>query len=273
MTTSDPSADYPLGNTDVEHERLIRQAKLVAPTTERFFREAGIQPGQRVLDIGSGVGDVAMLVARLVTSSGEVVGIERDPKSIAKARARANEAGLNNVSFNESDVGEFRDEKPFDAAVGRLILMYLPDPAAALRSISRLVQQGGVLVFHEPSWVPALAHLARLPLWFSTASLIDKTMRAFANQEMGMELYRTFVEAGLPAPAMRMELSLGKEPDLAQWYHDLLCVLRPRIEQLQLSTKSLGTPETLVQRLQAEVAESKTVACLFGSVGAWCRKA
>src|ERR1043166_9195698 len=130
MTTSDPFADYPLGNTDAEHERLIRQAKLVAPTTERFFREAGIGPGQRVLDIGSGVGDVAMLVARLVGTSGEVVGIERDPKSIGKARARVKEARLRNVSYNESDVGDIRDEKPFDAAVGRFILMYLPDPVA-----------------------------------------------------------------------------------------------------------------------------------------------
>src|SRR5215831_7807702 len=106
MTTSDPFSDYPLGNTDAEHERLIRQAGLIAPMTERFFREAGIGPGQRVLDIGSGVGDVAMLVARLVGSSGEVVGVERDPKSIAKARVRVTEARFHNVTFTESDVGE-----------------------------------------------------------------------------------------------------------------------------------------------------------------------
>jgi Methyltransferase domain len=66
-----------------------------------------------------------MLVARLVGPSDEVVGIERDPKSVAKARARVTEAGLHNVSFNESDVGEIPDGKPFDAAVGRFILMYL----------------------------------------------------------------------------------------------------------------------------------------------------
>jgi hypothetical protein len=118
MTTRHRSADYPLGNTDAEHERLIRQALRVAPITERFFCEAGIRPGQRVLDIGSGVGDVAMLVGRLVGPSGEVVAIERDPKSIAKARARVTQAGFHNVSFNESNVYEILDEKPFDAAVG-----------------------------------------------------------------------------------------------------------------------------------------------------------
>jgi len=106
MTTTRRSANYPLGHTDAEHERLIRQAARVAPITERFFREAGVGPGQRVLDLGSGVGDVAMLVARLVGPSGEVVAIERDRNSIAKARARVTEAGFHNVSFNESNVNE-----------------------------------------------------------------------------------------------------------------------------------------------------------------------
>src|SRR6266852_1205412 len=76
--------DYALGYTNSEHDRLIRQAARIAPCTERLFREAGIGAGQRVLDIGSGVGDVAMLAANLVGSTGEVVGIERDSRSIAR---------------------------------------------------------------------------------------------------------------------------------------------------------------------------------------------
>ena len=273
ITASSPTSDYVLGNTDAEHERLIRQAARVAPTTERFFREAGVGSGQRVLDIGSGVGDVAMLVARLVGPSGEVVGIERDPKSIARARARVTEARLHNVSFNQSDVGEIPDGKPFDAVVGRFILMFLPDPVAALRSISRSIRPGGVFAFQEPSWVPVLAHLAPLPLWSAAASLIRETMGACANPEMGPDLYQTFQEAGLPAPTMRMEMSLGKEPDVAQWYYDTLCSLRPQMQRLRLPAESLGSLDTLVDRLRAEAAESKTVACWFASVGAWSRKA
>ncbi|HEU0273948.1 MAG TPA: class I SAM-dependent methyltransferase [Candidatus Udaeobacter sp.] len=265
-------SNYPLGHTDAEHDRLIRQAACIAPITERFFREAGVGPGQRVLELGSGVGDVAMLVARLVGPSGEVVAIERDPRSIAKASARVTEAGFRNVKFNESNVDEILDQKPFDAALGRFILMYLPDPVATLRSISQVVRPGGVFVFQEPCWVPVLAHLKSLPLWFATVTLIDKAMRTSANHDMGTDLYRTFVEAGLPAPTMRMEVPMGKEPYLAQWYYDTLCSLLPRIEQLQLSIESLGSLDTLVQRLQAEVSESKTVACWFASVGAWCRK-
>src|SRR5437899_8430432 len=130
MAASSPTSDYALGNTDAEHERLIRQAARVAPTTERLFCEAGIGPGQRVLDIGSGVGDVAMLAAKLVGPSGEVVGVERDASTIARARVRVAEAALRNVSFTQSDVSQIPGNKLFDAVVGRLILQFLPDPVA-----------------------------------------------------------------------------------------------------------------------------------------------
>src|SRR6476660_5292630 len=225
VTASSPTSDYALGSTDAEHERLILQAARLAPLTERLFVEAGIGPGQRVLDLGSGVGDVAMLVARLVGHSGEVVGIERDRRSLDRARARVAEAGLHNVSFIQSNVSQITANKPFDAAVGRLILMWLPDPVSVLRQLSLLVRPGGVFAFQEASWVPVLAHLAPLPLWLATASLIHETIRADADPEMGPNLYQKFQEAGLPAPAMRMELSLGKDPDLAQWYCDTVCSL------------------------------------------------
>src|SRR5215468_6248411 len=142
MPTNESSTDYALGYTDAEQERLIRQAAIIAPITERLFREAGIGSGHRVLDLGSGMGDVAMLVARLVGPLGEVVGIERDANSIAHARARIDATGLCNVSFIQGDVGEIVSDQLFDAAVGRLILQFLPDPIGVLRSVYRLVRPG-----------------------------------------------------------------------------------------------------------------------------------
>src|SRR4029077_16894137 len=154
MTMTHRSADYPLGHTDAEHERLIRQAARVAPITERFFREAEIGPGQRVLDLGSGVGDVAMLVARLVGPSGEVVAIERDARSVHRARARAAAANLHNVRFVETDIAHFSSDARFDAAVGRYILQFLPDPVEVLRSLSERVRPAGIIAFQEGSWAP-----------------------------------------------------------------------------------------------------------------------
>jgi ubiquinone/menaquinone biosynthesis C-methylase UbiE len=215
---NNPTSPYALGSTDSEHERLIRQAARLAPCTERFFRDAGIGTGQRALDLGSGVGDVAMLVASLVGPSGEVVGVERDTRSIARAKARVAEAGLHNVSFIQSDACEVTSKRPFDAAVGRFILMFLPDPVAVLRSLSQLVRPGGILAFQEPSWAPTFAISTHLPLWSAAASLMCETFqRSGANPEMGLALYRIFQEAGLPAPTMQMEVPLGNDPDFIRW--------------------------------------------------------
>jgi len=273
VTAGSPTSPYALGHTDAEHERLIRQGALLAPYTERLFREAGIGPGQRVLDLGSGVGDVAMLAARLVGPSGEVLGVERDTRAIARASARVAEAGLRNVSFTQSDVRHVAGSKPFDAVVGRFILMFLPDPVAALRSLSQLVCPGGVLAFLETSWAPLLLLTANLPLWSAAASLIHETLRrSGASPEMGLALYKLFQEAGLPAPTMRMEIPLETDPDSSRWIYDLLCTLRPRIQELGLSLETLGDLDTLQARLRAEVVASNTAVTWVALVGAWSRK-
>jgi SAM-dependent methyltransferase len=273
MTAGGPIPRYSLGNTDAEHERLMWQASRLAPLTERLFREAGIGPGQRVLDLGSGVGDVAMLTARLVGPSGEVVGVERDLRSIARARARAAEAGFRNVSFTESDVRQIGSDKLFDAAVGRFILEFIPDPLATLRSVSRLVRPCGVLAFQEPCYAPFLVLSEHLPLWSASVSLIHQSLlRAGAHTEIGLDLHRIFLEAGLPRPTMRMEILLGSDPDFTRWTHDLLCSLRPQIQQQNLSLEPLGDFTTLSERLQAEVAASKTAVPFVALVGAWSRR-
>ena len=78
---------YALGQTAAETARLQRQAAFLQPFTERLFRDAGIGPGMKVLDLGSGAGDVAVLAARLVGSEGEVVGIDTNPSILESARA------------------------------------------------------------------------------------------------------------------------------------------------------------------------------------------
>src|SRR5205814_5311769 len=217
------------------------QGARLAPFTERFFRQAVIGPAQRVLDLGSGVGDVAILVASLVGHSGEVLGVERDPRSIARAKARVAEAGLRNVSFAQSDVSQIASTRPFDAAVGRFILMFVPDPVAVLRSLSELVRPGGILAFQESSWAPIFAISTHLPLWSAAVSLMCETFqRSGANPEIGLSLYRVFQEAGLPAPAMQMEIPLGDDSDFVRWGYDVICSLRQQNRQLNQSLEKLG---------------------------------
>jgi 2-polyprenyl-3-methyl-5-hydroxy-6-metoxy-1,4-benzoquinol methylase len=271
--TSTPTSHYTLGSTAAEHERLIRQSARLAPFTERFFRDAGIGPGQRVLDIGSGVGDVALLAAKLVGLSGEVVGVERDAGTLARARARVAEAHLHNVTFIQSDVSQIPGSKPFDAVVGRFILMFLPDPLAVLRSLSKLVRPGGVVAFHELSWSPFLRLASRLPLWSAGASLAHEAFRrSGANTEMGFALYQIFQDAGLPAPTMSLEMPLGNDPEFTRWVPDVLGSLLPLVHQFNLPLGPLGDLNTLHERIHAEVTASDSVVTWMALVGAWSHK-
>ena len=93
-----------------------------------------------------------------------------------------------------------------------------------------------------------------------------------ANPDLGPALYQAFEKAELPAPTMRLEMLLGKDPDFAQWFSDMVDTLRPQIQQFRICPDALGDFETLRERLQAELATSKTVAARAAYVGAWCRK-
>jgi len=272
-TISNSTCDYALGYSNSEHDRLIRQAARIAPITERQFREVGIRTGQRVLDLGSGMGDVSMLVSQMVGPSGAVVGIERDAKSIARAKARVLEAGLYNISFTHVDVDKIVSDLPFDAVVGRFILMFVPDPVAVLRSICGLVRPGGAVVFQEPSWIPFLASGARLPLWSKVLSSIHQIfLRSGVNPEMGPDLNRVFQEAGLPEPTMHMETALGNDIALITLVTDLLQSMLGLAREHDISLEALGDLDTLPDRVHAEVAASGGVVSFVPIVGAWSRK-
>src|SRR5262245_65765231 len=108
MTNPTPS-NYVLGRSVHEYERLMLQARMLRPYTEKFFRAAGLVPGMRVLDVGSGVGDVALLAADIIGPGGRVLGIDRDADALANARRRTEEQGCASwVEFEASNLDEFR---------------------------------------------------------------------------------------------------------------------------------------------------------------------
>jgi ubiquinone/menaquinone biosynthesis C-methylase UbiE len=162
MQTADQADPiYWLERTDTETQRLIRQGSYYNRFTRRFFSDAGIAPGMRVLDVGSGAGDVALLAAEFVGPIGQVVGVDLNPAVLAVARERA--AGHANVEFVVGNARELALDETFDAVVGRLILMYHGDPVAALRAFARRVKPGDNAAFQDfnirPAWHPDSASL------------------------------------------------------------------------------------------------------------------
>src|ERR1051326_7575944 len=100
MEATRGAARYALGHSSREMERLATQARVFEPFTRRMLQEAGVSEGMRVLDIGSGAGDVALLCAALVGSSGRVIGVDKAETAVSQARARAQAEGFKNVTFS-----------------------------------------------------------------------------------------------------------------------------------------------------------------------------
>jgi tRNA A58 N-methylase Trm61 len=134
--------EYALERAPSETRRLQAQAKILNPSTRRAFERAGITTGMKVLDLGSGAGDVALLLADMVGPQGAVIGVEIDPGLLATARNRAEAAGMTNISFQVGDMNSLELDTEFDALAGRLVLMHLRSPAFTLRKLVTHLRHG-----------------------------------------------------------------------------------------------------------------------------------
>jgi ubiquinone/menaquinone biosynthesis C-methylase UbiE len=152
---------------------------------------------------GSGGGDVSVIVAELVTPSGQVLGIDRDAAQVEAATRRVNDVGLTNVRFETADLSSAPDG-PFDAIVGRLVLMYQPDPEAVLRTLADRLDSGGVMAFMEYDLNPPDSPIMwpRSPLVEQLVHWVDAAWEVLGNQtRMGTRLPPLLRSAGLePQP-------------------------------------------------------------------------
>jgi SAM-dependent methyltransferase len=242
---------YVLGNTAAEQVRLNRQAVALKPITERLFRAAGIGPGMTVLDVGCGNGDVSFLAAELVSSSGRVIGFDRDPQQVRAASARVGATAT--VSFVEGTV----DHPPvgqFDALVGRLVLMYQPDLVAAVSSLLRRVRPGGVVAFLELNLRPDGSQVIYWP-----QTPLQERVRAWVRQGfgsthhfVGLRLPSIFRRVGLvPQPPYDSAAVIFEGRDCAQMMAAFVRSMMPALTAGGIDPTEIDI-DTLAERLYAQ---------------------
>jgi SAM-dependent methyltransferase len=259
---------YPFSDRTVEDERLVAQSRLFDPLTHRLLREAGLAPGMRVLDLGSGAGNVTRLAADLVGPHGGVVGVERDPAAVELARRRTDAA---NIEFRVGDVQTLDGiEDGFDAVVGRLVLMYLTDPVAALRRAAERVRPGGLVCMHEAD-LEYLWASPQTPLWDEVRGyFLTALEKAGIEWRMGPSLFTAFRAAGLPAPRLLVETFAEGGQGAPSWgWANVVSAAVPLMERLGVATRSDVDPATLADRLLAETLAQD--GCVIGPpmTGAW----
>jgi SAM-dependent methyltransferase len=237
---------YVLGSEEREQQRLELQASLLDPITERALREAGLRPGMRVLDLGCGVGDVALLASRIVGQQGEVVAVDLSLKETA-----------------------------FDAAIGRLVLLHLDDPVAAVRAAAAHVRPGGLLAFQDFTTANAHVH-PPLPVTQRTVDLIVETLgRLGVDIHAGHNLRAIFLAADLPEPKLRLEslVAGGADEPVFDWIAGTAETLLPEMERLGLTRVGEIDPDRLARDLREEVGAARGVVISPPLVAAWARRA
>ena len=279
MTTDTPgtkSPAYLMGRSEAETRRLIAQHQLYARFTRRLLEDAGIAEGMKVLDVGSGAGDVALLAAELVGPTGMVLGVDQDPVVLETASARAEASGLTNIAFHVGNLPQDFPGDDFDAVVGRLVLLYVPDPAVTLRGLVERLEPGGIVAFGEFNFLAdSMVTHPPTPSGESLWGWMQAVVRGIdLDPATGYHLRNTFLEAGLPEPEMNSCAPVGGGPDFPGYDYgaESLRSMLPLILKLGIATEEEVEIDTLARRLRDDVVASGGVIKTPELVGAWTRK-
>jgi len=250
------SVEYTLRFSEEEIGRLRRQGGRFAAATERVFKAARIGPGMRVLDVGCGAGDVAILAGNLVGPRGSVVAVDRDPRMLAITQQRRPESSAH-LETLQAEVLSIPLGREFDAVVGRFVMMYQPDTVAAVARLALHLKPGGRFAFVEPDYsIPPMSRPS-LPLWDRMSSLIAEGFRRTGTPiHLAFDLHRALAAAGCARPEAAVVdafIHYAGNPYSAN-HMAVLRSLLPELERHDLATAADLDLDTLVERLDAEAA-------------------
>lgn len=244
-----------MGATEHERRRLALQGSILNSLTDRFLRQAGLSEGMRVLDLGCGIGDVSLIAARIVGPRGSVTGLDADSAALDAARARASEEGVSQIKFEQTAFETYTSDHPYDAIVGRHILIHLADPLGWIQKIRSLLRSAGIAGFQEYdlSYFPRIE--PELPLFHRLSKcLVELFGRAVAYPNAGARLYHWMQVAEFCNTRSNADCLMGggMESMYYEWFAETIRSVAPRLESLAISSVAELDLQTLAARLRDE---------------------
>jgi SAM-dependent methyltransferase len=226
----------------------------------------------RILDVGCGAGDVALLAAELVGESGMVVGIDRSEAAILAARARAGTA--KNVRFLVNSLDDNLGTESFDVVIGRYVLIFQDDVTSFIRASARLVKPGGILAFHEIDDADDFTAVPEVPLWKQANDWLMSALRSLLpNPYVAGRLVDCFSQAGLGSPGLFCEAPIGdgERSKIATWLVETLRTLLPQIVERGCASEEAVDIDSLEGRLRAATRAVHSQVSAPRQVCAWVR--
>jgi 2-polyprenyl-3-methyl-5-hydroxy-6-metoxy-1,4-benzoquinol methylase len=267
-------SEYVLGHSDRELERLQLQARCLEGLTRRLIRECGLTQGMRVLDIGCGAGDVAMLVAEVVGATGKVVAIDAKERAVETARSRAGDAGSGCIEFVLGTDGDLCKHGPFDAAIGRCVLVHQPNPTLMVRRVAAAVRPGGIVAFMEPALHVDFQTIPEIELLHSATECVMRFQRiALPNHDIAGRIVPCFIDAGLPEPQVLWESIVpGSDRTYLRWLVATYDTLLPLMERFGVVDSAVGDAATLYDRIDVAVTAARAQGLTLPYVSAWAKR-
>jgi ubiquinone/menaquinone biosynthesis C-methylase UbiE len=269
------TSSYVMGYDDRERRRLSLQASILNPLSDQLLRRAGLSAGQRVLDIGCGVGELSMVAARLVGRRGRVTGIDIDEKALALAAARTREQGLNHVDFVHGDIAAYRTDAPYDAVIGRHVLLHTPDPRLVVGIAHSVLNPGGVAVFQEFDFSVVHRAFPDAPLYERMFDIFRSFFARATHGNIGTQLFQLLIDTGFDAPECRAEYPMdgGADSPFYEWLTESFRSIAPRAEALGLvRSDEVAGIDSLAERLREESVSRRCCAPGPTMVGCFARK-
>jgi SAM-dependent methyltransferase len=209
-----PSDHYVIRGGFEGRERLRILARVMQPSTRSLLERAGVGAGMACLDVGCGGGDVTFELARLVGTSGRVVGMDMDASKIELARREAADLELAGVEFRLVEVGESAGAPEFDVVYARFLLTHLSDPADALERMLGFLRPGGVAIVEDIDFRGHFCHPEHLA-FRRYVTLYSEVVRAKgADPDIGPRLPGLLRDAGLENVQMHVVQPAGFEGDV-----------------------------------------------------------
>ena len=227
---------------------------------ERLLLDAGVGGTMRVLDVGCGVGDVTIMIARLLGEGGHVVGVDIDASALEKARARVDRSTRGSVEFALGDISELPASfGGFDAVVARRVLMYQADAASTLSSMRGVLKPGGLVIVQEHDAARVLDERGLFPLHERVAGWIWQTVaREGADVHMGSGLYGLLRDAGVSVAGIQAEVVV-ETPESASTLAVVVRAILPRMVSHGVVRDGEVDVDDLERELSAEAASAGTV--------------
>lgn len=135
--------------TDFNNRTNYDNGRFYIPIANRLVEFANLQNGQKILDIATGTGIVALNAAQKVGSEGKVIGVDISTGMLNNAKQKLAQTSLQNVEFIEADAEKLDfDDNSFNAILCSLAVCYLTDIPTALRNWHRLIKKDGFVAFN-----------------------------------------------------------------------------------------------------------------------------